>query len=115
MRSITSHKSELTAAIANIFGRNLQHATDEQLRSLISRCETIASQLDAPTWSRIDMTFQLSRQKDGAKLSCTVAAESKVDALRTLAILANIAADREAEKATAQKLESDLHQIAHGA
>lgn len=92
MRSITVHKSKLTTAIAKIYGRNLQHADDSQLYKLIFDCydnATRASEISG---------IHLSRNDDDAVISCIATPENKVDCLRTVAILANIAADRELEK-----------------
>lgn len=113
MRSITSHKSELTAAIANIYGRNLQYATDEQLRALISRCATFIEpvRFDDSFW--IGSLVELSRQKDGATLSASVSIADRVDALRTLSILAIIAADREADRLAASKIRAELNEIVY--
>ncbi|MCY6492113.1 hypothetical protein [Leptolyngbya sp. GGD] len=110
MRSITAYKSKLTTAIAQIYGRNLQNATEDQLSKLISDCLSNFRQSDYNGVFRGSKIY-LSRDKDGVNLSVEVTPESKIDALRTLSILANIAADREAEKATAQQVESALNRV----
>lgn len=113
MRSIITHRSELTAAIANIYGRNLQYATDEQLRALISRCATFVepAHFGDNFWS--GSIVNLSRQKDGATLSASVSIADRVDAFKTLSILANIAADREVDRLTALKIQVELGCIVH--
>lgn len=111
MRSITSYQSKLTTAIAQVYGRNLQHATDEQLGSLISRCESIATYSTAKSWGINSSQIELSRQKDGATISASVGDVQKLDALKALAILANIAADREVEKQQAKAVRNSLEEI----
>jgi|GEM_PF-3480414 len=113
MRSITSHKSELTAAISNIYGRNLQYATDEQLRALISRCATFVEPVRFGDSFWIGSLVELSRQKDGATLSASVSIADRVDAFKTLSILANIAADREVAHLAALKVQVELGCIVH--